>query len=99
MAAYSDIATLSKDAAFLGRLSVAVAKFMDYVLNESTATDNHTKRWNWAASVARSGPESVVGSIALMVAYDANIQAVLGAASDVEIQNAVETWIGRLFQL
>ena len=98
MATYADINTLSKDAAFLGKLEVAVVKYMDFILNEATSTTNHTKRWNWAVNVAQSSPGGVATRIAPIVAFDATIQANLGASTDAQIQAAVETWINRVFQ-
>ena len=98
MATYSEIFTLSRDSAFLGKLEVAVTKYMDYILNESTATANHTKRWNWAVEVARAGSGSVSGRISQNVAFDSTIQANLGASTDAQIQAATEYWINRLLQ-
>jgi hypothetical protein len=79
-------------------VEVAVIKYTDYILSESTTTDNHTKRWNWAVQAAQNGPSSVASRIAANVAWDGTIQAQLGAATDAQIQSAVEAWINRLLQ-
>lgn len=99
MAAYVDILTLSKDAAFLGKISVAVTKYADFVLNNATL---NIRRLQWGNNVAQNGPNGYAAGIALMVAYDANIQALTSAggactASDAQIQTAVETWTNRTF--
>ena len=41
MATYAELNTLYKDSAFLGRVEVAVIKFTDYILSESTGTANN----------------------------------------------------------
>ncbi len=96
MATYAEINALYKDAAFLGKVEVSVVKYTDFILNEDTATPNHTKRWNWAVSAATSGPSSVAGRIAANVAWDGTIQANLGASTDAQIQSAAEAWINKV---
>jgi hypothetical protein len=98
MATYAELNALYKDAAFLGKVEVAIIKYTDYILSESTATDNHTKRWNWAVQAAQNGPSLVAARIAPNVSWDATIQAQLAAATDAQIQSAVEAWINRLLQ-
>ena len=98
MATYSEIYTLSKDAAFLGKVEVAVTKYMDYILGEPTDTVNHTHRWQWATGIATNGPGITAARISPFVAWDGTIQANLGASSDAQIQSAVEAWVNRVFQ-
>lgn len=97
MATYAELNALYKDSAFLGKVEVALIKFVDYILSESTQTDNHTKRWNWAVQTVQ-GVSSVAARIAPNVAWDSTIQANLGASTDEQIQSAVEAWVNRLLQ-
>lgn len=99
MATYSDMLTLSKDAAFLGKLAVAVTKYTDFVLNNATV---NIRRLEWGNRMAAGGADAYAQSISLMIAFDGTIQTTIASggassATDAQIQTAVETWVNRTF--
>jgi hypothetical protein len=96
MATYAEIITLSRDAAFLGKLEVAVVKYAEYILNEAANVDYHTVRARWADSVVTSGAGGVVSRIALPVALDSVIQDNLNTYTDAQLQAAAEVRIQRI---
>lgn len=96
MATYAEIDTLSKDAAFVGKLEVAVIKYTEYILSEDPATAYHAVRMRWANTVVQSGAAPVVSKIALAVAFDSVMQANLASYTDAQLQSAAEVRINRI---
>lgn len=96
MANYQQIFDLSKDAAFVGKLQVAVIKYAEYLLGEDPTTAYHVIRIRWADNIVRNGVENTVTKIALAVAFDGTIQAHLSDYTDDQLQSATEVRINRI---
>lgn len=94
MATYTEKFNLSKDAVFLGRVTIAVAKFADYIMSEPETTENHRARVRWAQNAALN-PQTVAVSIATIVTWNADVDYGLADVLDEALQTAVEVACGK----
>jgi len=93
---YKDQATLKNDINFRDRISVAVAKYTQFILGNAGAT---VAQKNWAKSVfASSGFDGTAQKVVFFAIWDAAVTGLTSpvdqaALSDASLQTVVETAI------
>ena len=92
---YEESSALMGDAAFRGRIKVAVIKFADYILAEDNTTPAHNTRVKWAQA-AYQNPDMVAAQIQSAVVMDTAVQAAGAEIDDAALQGAVETTVNKL---
>lgn len=92
MATYADTATLKNSSTFRDAVTIAVAKYASYILNEGAGVQFHNQRAAWAKG-AYVSPDGVAGGLLAVIALDSNVQAAIPTVSDATIQSATENAI------
>ncbi len=89
MATYAETANLVNSSTFRDAVTVAVAKYAAYILNEGAGVAYHNQRVQWAKP-AYQNPGGVAGGLLAAIALDSNIQSNMPTPSDAQIQAATE---------
>jgi len=104
---YQESSDLTNDFKFRGKIKVAVLTFADYIYNEASNVTAHNSRYKWAQG-AYQQPDMTAQGIHSVVVMDAGIQSAglvddgtgtgnkTSAATDAQIQTAVETVVNRI---
>lgn len=94
MATYTELYALATDSVLLEKISVAVAVTVETVRNESASTAYHDRRIRWASGAIRD-PEGMARALiwALLAQYKDQDVATIQAATDTQIQTAVESML------
>ena len=100
---YEESATLMNDFAFRGRVKVACLKYSTYILDEPPNTPGHSARIRWAQGTTLN-PEQSAATVQPSVVMDAAIQSAGlasppdtgSAATDAEVQSAVEGVVNKI---
>lgn len=71
---YLDLNALATDSTFLRRVQIAVAKFAEYILNESPSAANHPARYAWAKNAIMNTP-GMANALAPAVVTDSAVGA------------------------
>lgn len=92
---YADQATLKNSVSFRDRVSIAISKYVQYVLNNPAATVSQS---NWARNVLQSSPDSVALQVVFLAIWDSNITGMTSPVdqtvlSDATLQSTVEAAI------
>ena len=91
---YEQLAALTSDPVFRGKVKVAMLKYCDTMIIEPDNTTGHVSRDRWAKQ-AKQQPDMYAGQLQAGVCLDPAIQAAGGEATDIEIQGATEAEINK----
>lgn len=92
---YEETNSLTKDAVFRGRVSVACCHYASYITGEPASTPAHSTRYKWAQQTLVQ-PEIAVNQVISTVVDDTAVQADGAAITDAALQSAVETAVQKL---
>lgn len=97
-ASYSAIATMRNSSTFQDRVALAVAFYARYLLGQASATPIPNNKVSWARN-AYQNPIGAASGLLTIIALDGTISdaAVLGNATDAQIQSATEAAVNTLF--
>jgi len=92
---YTESAALMQDAAFRGRIKVAVLKYSGFIQIEDPSTMAHSSRYRWAQTAAQQ-PDLTAQQLQPMVVMDPQVQLEGAAVEDTELQTAVEGVVNKI---
>jgi hypothetical protein len=92
---YDESNALMSDAAFKGRVKVAVLKYAGSIMIEASNVPAHNTRERWAVNTMIN-PDGTAAQIQPPTVMDPAIQAAGCDATDDEVQGAVETAVNKL---
>jgi hypothetical protein len=92
---YEESAALMSDAAFRGRVKVAMLKYADSILIEASSVPAHKTREKWALS-AFQNPDMTAIQIQAPTVMDPAVQAAGAEVLDASLQGAVESVVNKL---
>lgn len=100
---YEESGVLMNDFAFRSKVKVAILKYATYILNEPTGTPAHSARVRWAQN-STLNPDVAAQTVQPSAVMDPGIQEAGmklppetgSAATDAQIQAAVETVVDRI---
>ncbi len=97
MANYLQLHAVKSNPDFVARVSIGIAKYALYIMDEAPNTPNHKPRFAWALN-AVANPNSVAAGLLPAIVLDAAVQAKAAAPdtiTDAELQGAVEAAVNR----
>ncbi len=92
---YDESAALMIDLEFRGRIKVAVLKFADSIIGESTTVPAHNTRAKWAQA-AMQQPDQTAMQIQPAVVMDSQVQTDGKDITDVALQGSVEATVNKM---
>lgn len=92
---YEESDALMKDMTFRGKVKVAVLKYAGSIMIEESNVPAHNTRERWAVT-AMQNPDAIAGQVQSPTVMDPTIQASGAAATDLEIQGAVEGVVNKI---
>ena len=91
---YADLAALTNDMEFRGRVKIACLTFAQYILDEAPSVPGHNSRYRWAQNVWQM-PDSVAQQVVQPVVKEPQVVQDGKNVTDPNLQVAVETVVNK----
>ena len=92
---YVTSAAFINDTGFRGRVKIACITLAEQIMAEPSTTAGHNSRVRWALQVFQN-PDGMASQVAQLAVLDTNVQAQGSAATDAQIQTAVQNAVPNL---